>query len=89
MHLYSQMFYFHILFAGTTDESQYESFVTYGESLVGDAGLNLLINNAAVLARERTLDEALSKSMINNFTTNSVAPLMLTRVSAYTILAFS
>lgn len=45
---------------------------------VGDSGLNLLINNAAVCSRD-ALDEVSKETMLENFEINVVSPLLLTK----------
>jgi short-subunit dehydrogenase len=51
------------------------------KKIVGDDGLNLLINNAGVTTKFTRLNMVKLEQMMDNFTINTVAPLMLTKVS--------
>lgn len=51
------------------------------EKLQGD-GLNMLINNAGVLARDN-IDDVTAESMMQVYKINTVGPLMLTKVKQY------
>ncbi|KAF8771537.1 C-factor-like [Argiope bruennichi] len=55
---------------------QIESARLVIEDMVGDKGLNLLINNAGVLKRE-AFPEITEENMLLHFTTNTVAPVMV------------
>lgn len=50
-------------------------------------GLNLLINNAGVTSKFTTLNYVKSQQLIDNFMINTVAPILLTKVS-YVCLKF-
>ncbi|XP_060578594.1 C-signal-like isoform X1 [Ruditapes philippinarum] len=60
------------------DETTFTSAAKTVEDIVGDAGLNLLINNAGV-ANRSSLDTVTSEDMISLFKINAVGPLMLTK----------
>lgn len=49
------------------------------ESLVGDGGLNLLVNNAGVLCKA-TLLESTAENMRNSFDTNVMGPMNIIQV---------
>ena len=53
--------------------------------IVGEDGLNLLINNAGIMNRDN-LESVDSEALIEHFKTNTIAPLMLTKVN--TIFSF-
>ncbi|XP_028651981.1 C-factor-like [Erpetoichthys calabaricus] len=48
------------------------------ESLVGDKGLNCLVNNAGIKL-DSTLNEVTAEEMMKNFEVNTVSPLMVTK----------
>lgn len=63
------------------DIADYEALPTLANKvseLVGDSGLDLLINNAGVHVRVSLL-EGTPNDMIENFKINTIAPLMITR----------
>ncbi|XP_045173477.2 C-factor-like [Mercenaria mercenaria] len=60
------------------DEATYASAAKAVEEVVGDAGLNLLINNAGA-ANRASLDTVTSEDMVSLFQINAVGPLMLTK----------
>ena len=47
--------------------------------MVGDAGLNLLINNAGVLHRSKRLDDVSVDDMRQAFETNTIGPLFFAK----------
>ena len=58
------------------------------EEVVGEAGLNLLINNAGLLPTNRDLASVTPEDMRQAFEVNCVAPLFFTKVSfIHSILA--
>lgn len=77
----------HLLEFDVTNASQLTSAVEEVEKKLGNAGLNLLINNAGIYDRKgnaygeksSTLDEATAELMMKVFETNSVAPLMIAK----------
>ena len=63
-----------------TDSKAYPDLVLQLEKLVGNSGLNLLINNAGYKESElRDLDTVTEDQMVKHFRVNCVAPLLLTR----------
>jgi NADP-dependent 3-hydroxy acid dehydrogenase YdfG len=63
-----------------TDFESYGSVVKNVESVVQDAGLNLLFNNAGVSPKFARINLVKIEQMTSGFMTNAVAPLMLTKV---------
>ena len=49
------------------------------DAVVGDAGLNLLINNSGVLPQNRDLHSVTPEDMMEAYMTNCVAPQFLAR----------
>ena len=69
-----------------TDVLNHETFVDVAEevsSLVGENGLNLLINNAAVSPRSTRINFVTSQQMAETFAVNTTSPLMLTKVNNF------
>ena len=62
------------------DFDSYDDAVNTVRSVVQDEGLNVLINNAGISSKFTRINLVKVDQMINNFTTNTVAPLMLTKV---------
>merc|ERR1712012_892584 len=62
-----------------TDFDAYGKFVKNVSSVVGDNGLNLLINNAGAMPSNRSLTETTTDDMMETYKTNCVAPLFLTK----------
>lgn len=60
------------------DESTFSSAARTVDEKVGEAGLNLIINNAASASRS-SLDTVTSEDMVNLFKVNAVGPLMVTK----------
>lgn len=56
----------------------YEQFSKQIYEIVGEDGLDLLVNNAGIYVRG-SLETITHEGMINNFQVNAVAPLMLTK----------
>jgi NAD(P)-dependent dehydrogenase (short-subunit alcohol dehydrogenase family) len=51
---------------------------------VKDDGLNLLINNAGIILKDnRNLETVTPEAMRECYDVNTIAPLMITRVSSY------
>lgn len=70
-------------FFSLTDVKDTESFPDLQQqiaSVVGDCGLNLLINNAGIMYPD-SLDKVTKETMMDNFEVNAVSPLLLTKVS--------
>lgn len=49
--------------------------------MVKDDGLNVLLNNAGVTSKFTRLQLVKPEQMIDNFTVNTVAPVLLTKVN--------
>lgn len=58
-------------------------FATKINQLLNNEGLNLLINNAGVTTKFTKLNLVKEEQLMDNFTVNTVAPIMLTKVTAY------
>ncbi|CAG2178921.1 unnamed protein product [Oppiella nova] len=61
-----------------TNYNSFPEFVKQVEAIVGDQGIDTLINNAGI-AIKKLLDSVTAEDMLKNFEVNSVAPLMLTK----------
>ncbi|CAG2176145.1 unnamed protein product, partial [Oppiella nova] len=68
----------HVLQIESKDYKSYEGFAKKVADIVGDRGLDTLINNAGIFLWKK-LDSVTAEDMIENFEVNSVAPLMLTK----------
>ncbi len=68
----------HVLKLDIRKYSDYEQFVTQVRQIVGEHGIDLLINNAGIAIRG-DLQNVTPEEMLENFEVNSVAPLMLTK----------
>lgn len=68
----------HIYKLDTTDFDALPSFVNKVDELVGDNGLDILINNAGAFLKVSLL-EGSSDDVMENFKINAVAPFMMTR----------
>jgi len=62
-----------------TDHDAYEQVVKRVADVVGEEGLNLLINNAGVLPQNRDIQAVTPQDMRDAFETNCIAPLFLSR----------
>lgn len=62
------------------DVDKYDQFVQEVEAIVQDNGLNVLFNNAGVSPKSTRLNFVKSDDLIETFVTNTVAPIMLTKV---------
>ncbi|CAG2178222.1 unnamed protein product [Oppiella nova] len=67
-----------VLAFDTTDYTRYDRFLDDCHRIVGNRGLNLLVNNAGVMARD-SLMSVTPDSLNDNFNVNSIAPLMVTQ----------
>ena len=72
--------YFVISFLDVTDFGSYDRVVKDVESIVQDEGLNLLLNNAGISSKFTRINLVKVEQMTSGFMTNTVAPLMLTKV---------
>lgn len=77
-----------LIIADVTDYASFGGFAKQIDDIVKDDGLNVLVNNAGVYL-EKGKAEATKDDMINTFEINSVAPIMLTRVSTEYIVLLS
>lgn len=74
------------------DVTNYASFDVLASQIgeiVQDDGLNVLFNNAGVAPKSTRLLFTKQKDLLDTFETNSVAPIMLTKVSTLRVLSFS
>ncbi|MPC34060.1 hypothetical protein E2C01_027434 [Portunus trituberculatus] len=62
------------------DEGSYAAMVRSVSEMVGDQGLNLLINNAGVAPKSTRITQVKWQQMVDTFLVNSVAPVMLSKV---------
>lgn len=69
----------HVLKLETRDYQTFEEFIQSVEQIVGDQGIDTLINNAGIWIRTDELINVTPNAMITNLEVNSVAPLMLTK----------
>ena len=68
----------HALLLDVTDIPSHPAFVAQVTDLVGDAGLNLLINNAGMNPK-KDQESVTPEDMVAAFSTNCVSPLFLSR----------
>ncbi|KPJ07991.1 C-factor [Papilio machaon] len=59
----------------------YGDFASKIKQLVGNGGLNLLINNAGVTTKFTKLSLVKEEQLMDNFTVNTVAPIILTKAA--------
>ena len=64
----------------TTEQSSIDAARAMVESRLEVSGLNLLINNAAILQRS-PLDVVTAEMMVEHYRVNCAAPLMVTKVN--------
>ena len=65
-----------------TDESRYESLVSEVSEDLGDEGLNVLFNSAAIGEnRPLGLQDIYSHDLMEHYRVNAVASVMLTKVN--------
>lgn len=69
-----------------TDTNSYDQMVTEVSKVVGEKGLNLLINNAGVTTKFTKINMVKPEQLLHNLTVNTVAPIILTKVSVYFML---
>merc|ERR1712096_616 len=62
-----------------TDHAVYDKVVQTVTEVIGEEGLNLLINNAGVLPQNRDLKTVTPQDMRDAFETNCIAPLFFTK----------
>lgn len=68
-----------LLVLDVTKPETFADFASKVEGIVGDGGLQLLINNAGLLPQNRMLDSVTPEDMMLAFQTNCIGPLFLTR----------
>ncbi|CAG2118390.1 unnamed protein product [Medioppia subpectinata] len=68
----------HVLQLDGTDYKSFDGFAKQVADIVGDRGLDTLVNNAGIFITKK-LDAVTAADMMTNFEVNSVAPLMLTK----------
>jgi short-subunit dehydrogenase len=66
-----------------TDFSSYDELVKQVSQKVKGNGLNLLVNNAGVPGKFARISYFKAEHMIDTFTVNTVAPLILTKVHIF------
>lgn len=69
----------HPMKMSVTDQAAYDQVVETVGEVIGEEGLNLLINNAGVLPQNRDLQAVTPQDMRDAFETNCIAPLFLSR----------
>ncbi|XP_042881655.1 C-factor-like [Penaeus japonicus] len=69
----------HVVKLDVSDEASYKIFYEDVEKLVSTKGLSLLINNAGVAPKSTRINMVKWKQMMDTFSVNTVAPLMLTK----------
>jgi len=68
----------HLVELEVSDDKQISDAVKFVESIVGDDGLNLLINNAAMLEREGSLLPSVTRAnLMAHFDVNTVSPILV------------
>lgn len=65
-----------------TDYASFDNLVKQIDGIVGDAGLNVILNNAGIFPNKDKSDST-RDDLMTTLEVNSIAPLMLTRVSCY------
>lgn len=68
-----------ILHLDVTNFSGYDNLTAQIKNIVGDQGLNLLINNAGITTKFTKLGLVKTEQLMDNLTVNTVAPIMLTK----------
>ena len=63
-----------------TDQASIDNARAVVEAKLGASGLNLLINNAGIM-RYKGLKDTTAEDMMEQYKVNTIAPLMLTKVS--------
>ncbi|CAH2074696.1 unnamed protein product, partial [Iphiclides podalirius] len=69
----------HILHLDVKDLKSFGDFATQIHQLLGNQGLNVLVNNAGVSTKFTKLSLVKEEQLLENFTVNTVAPIMLTK----------
>lgn len=71
-----------MIIADVTDYASFDGFAKKIDEIVKDEGLNVILNNAGVFL-DKGKPESTRDDLMNTFEINSVAPIMLTRVSVF------
>lgn len=76
-------------FSDVLDFDSFECIALKVKDIVGDKGLNILINNAGILrGKKDSLSLMNAKDMTDTYLTNTVAPVLLTKVRVLFVLLF-
>lgn len=67
-------------FSDLTNTSSFDEISSQISNIVGNQGLNLLINNAGVTTKFTKLSFVKAEQLLDNLTINTIAPIMLTKV---------
>lgn len=62
-----------------TDVAAYPELVAGVSSVVGDRGLNLLLNNAGIAKRTARIEDEDRKDLLHTYEVNTVVPILLTK----------
>lgn len=68
------------IIADVTNFDEYNNVAIKVKDIVGADGLNLLVNNAGITTKFTRINMVKLEQMMDNYTINTVAPLMLTKV---------
>ncbi|XP_045515674.1 C-factor [Pieris brassicae] len=69
----------HILTLDVTNYEKLDDIAMQIKNVVGDRGLNVLINNAGVTTRFTKLNLVKADQLLENLTVNTIAPILLTK----------
>lgn len=69
----------HVIQLDVTEKADYQRVVDQVAEVVGDEGLNVLVNNAAISTKNKSLADVTQEDMVSAFNVNCVAPLFLTK----------
>ena len=74
------------LFVDVCDESTINVAKEKVDDILGDQGLNLLINNAGILPREQTIEDVTVKTLMETYNVNVVGTIRVCKVKYKDIL---
>lgn len=80
-------FFLFFFFKDVTNTKDYDKLVQIVNEKVGKAGLNVLYNNAGISTKFTRLGLVKEEQLIKQFYVNTIAPIMLTKVSFKFILS--